>query len=358
MKKYIIIGLLLLFIGTVVIVPMLKNDSEEGTTLPATFLFKDNLGSIWDKADELKIQVNTDDIEKLELVYNDSVFKTWTKPKGILKYMFNASYFGLGTKGLSLVSTLKNGQVVNDDRLVRVLSDITPVVWIADIAATFPHAVSSYTQGLEFNNGILYEGTGQYGESMVGQVNLNSGVVDPNKNIRLDENYFGEGITIFGDQVYQITWKEQKCFIYDKNTMKIKQDISYVGEGWGLCNDGKSLIMSDGSERITFRNPQTFAIERMIEVYDDQGPISKLNELEYIDGMIYANVWMTNKALVIDPATGKVIAIIDASKIEKEGRGMGDVLNGIAYNPLSKKIYFTGKNWGKLFEVKFDKPNS
>lgn len=358
MKKYIIIGLLLLFVGTVVIVPMLKKDSDEDSTLPATFLFKENLASILNKEIELSIQVNASDVEKLELVYNDSVFKTWTNPQGVLKYKFNASYYGLGTKALSLVSTLKDGQVVNDDRFVRVLSDVKPEIWTTEIVSTFPHAVASYTQGLEFNNGILYEGTGQYGESMVAQVNLNSGVVDPNKQIRLDENYFGEGITVFGDQVYQLTWKEQKCFIYDKNSMKIKKDLSYVGEGWGLCNDGKSLIMSDGSERITFRNPETFAIEKTIEVYDNQGPILKLNELEYIDGMIYANVYTTNQALVIDPATGKVMAIIDASNLEKSGRGMGDVLNGIAFNPQSNKIYFTGKNWEKLFEVKFNKPNS
>lgn len=357
MKKYIIIGLLLLFVGTVVIVPMINN-KEEDTTLPATFLLTDNLASILNKEDLLEIKINSDDIEKLELVYNDSIFQTWTSPKGIIKYNFNSSCYGLGTRTLSLIARMKDGQVINDDRFVRVLSDVIPVIWTTEIVNTFPHAVTSYTQGLEFNNGILYEGTGQYGESMVAQVNLGSGVVDPNKQIRLDENYFGEGITVFGDQVYQLTWKEQKCFIYDKNSMKIKKDLSYVGEGWGLCNDGKSLIMSDGSERITFRNPETFAIEKTIEVYDNQGPILKLNELEYIDGMIYANVYTTNQALVIDPETGKVMAIIDASNLEKSGRGMGDVLNGIAYNPQTKKMYFTGKNWEKLFEVKIGKPNS
>lgn len=359
MKKYIIIGLLLLFVGTVVIVPMLKKDSDEEFTLPATFLFKEQLGSILNIEDNLEIQVNSGDIEKLELVYNDSVFKTWKNPKGILKYRFNSSYYGLGTRPLSLISTLKNGQVINDDRFVRVLSDVSPMVWTASVVASFPHLTSSYTQGFEFNNGILYEGTGQYGESMVAQVNLNSGVVDPNKQIRLDENYFGEGITVFGDQVYQLTWKEQKCFVYDKSSMKIKKDISYIGEGWGLCNDGKSLIMSDGSERITFRNPETFAIERIIEVYDDHGPISKLNELEYIDGMIYANIYTTNKILVIDPNSGKVNAIIDGTAVEKAGRGMGgEVMNGIAYNPQTKKIYFTGKNWEKVLEIKLDKPNT
>lgn len=358
MKKYIIIGLLLLFIGTVIVVPMLRKDSSEESSIPATFLFKDNLAAKWNQSVEISIKVNESEIQKLELVYNDSVFKTWNNPKGVIKYLFNAGYYGLGTKALSLVSTLKNGQVINDDRFVRVLSDVSPVVWTASIVAAYPHLSSSYTQGLEFNNGILYEGTGQYGQSMVGQIDLASGVVNPNKNIHLDENYFGEGITVFGDQVYQLTWKEQKCFIYDKNSMKIKKDFSYVGEGWGLCNDGTSLIMSDGSERITFRNPETFAIERIIEVYDDQGPISKLNELEFIDGMIYANIYTTNKILVIDAANGKVLAIIDGTAVEKEGKGMGEVMNGIAYNPQTKKIYFTGKNWEKILEIKLEKPNS
>lgn len=358
MKKYIIIGLLLLFIGTVIIVPMLRKDSDEESSIPATFLFKDNLAAKWNQSVEISIKVNENEIQKLELVYNDSVFKTWNNPKDVIKYLFNAGYYGLGTKALSLVSTLKNGQVINDDRFVRVLSDVSPVIWTASVVAAYPHLSSSYTQGLEFNNGILYEGTGQYGQSMVGQVDLASGVMNPNKNIRLDENYFGEGITVFGDQIYQLTWKEQKCFIYDKNSMKIKKDFSYVGEGWGLCNDGKSLIMSDGSERITFRNPETFAIERIIEVYDDQGPISKLNELEFIDGMIYANIYTTNKILVIDAENGKVLAIIDGTAVEKAGRGMGEVMNGIAYNPQTKKIYFTGKNWEKVLEIKLEKPNS
>jgi glutamine cyclotransferase len=133
--------------------------------------------------------------------------------------------------------------------------------------------------------------------------------------------------------------------------MKLK-DFSYTGEGWGLCNDGKSIIMSDGTERITFRNPENFQIERTIEVYDQVGPRAKLNELEYIDGKIYANVWMLDLILVIDPNTGKVIAEIDASNVSMEGKGTGDVLNGIAYNPVSKKLYLTGKYWNKVFEVK------
>lgn len=134
--------------------------------------------------------------------------------------------------------------------------------------------------------------------------------------------------------------------------MELKKDFTYTGEGWGLCNDGKQLIMSDGTERITFRDPKTFSILRTIEVYDDNGPFVKLNELEYINGKIYANVWMTNLILVIDPFTGKVLEEIDASALALVGKMGGDVLNGIAYDPKTNKIYMTGKYWGKILEVK------
>jgi glutamine cyclotransferase len=135
--------------------------------------------------------------------------------------------------------------------------------------------------------------------------------------------------------------------------MQLIKDIPYTGEGWGLCNDGKSLIMSDGSERITFRDPETFSILRTIEVYDDQGPIQQINELEYIDGKIYANIYTTNRLIVIDPINGKNIAVIEGEAIEKAGRGLGEVMNGIASN--NGKIYMTGKHWGKLFEVSISK---
>jgi glutamine cyclotransferase len=242
-----------------------------------------------------------------------------------------------------------------DNRMVRVLSDIKPEIWIADINATLPHDPTSFTQGLEFNSGILYEGTGQKGLSNVMQVDLKTGAIK--KKMGLDANYFGEGITILGNKIYQLTWQEQKCFVYDKNTLQLEKDLPYVGEGWGLCNNGESLIMSDGTERIVFRDPENFQTQKTIEVYDDKGPISKLNELEYIDGLIYANVWMTNSIVVIQPENGKVIAVIDGTELVKQGRGTGDVLNGIALNPENGKIYMTGKNWPKMFEVKINKPN-
>ena len=353
MKKYLILGILVILIGSMVFVPMIQ-DSDETDVLAAEFTFKENLATEWNTVVPIKINVNSEEIVKLELIYNDSLFKTWTNPKGIIDYQFNAGYYGLGSKSVSLVSTFKNGDILTDDRMVRVLSDIKPEMWTAKIVKTYPHLFSSYTQGLEFNNGVLYEGTGQKGQSMVAQMDLNTGSIHPTKSNRLDENYFGEGITIFGEKLYQITWQEGKCFVYDKNTIQIEKDYTYTGEGWGLCNDGKSLIMSDGTERITFRNPSNFEIERTIEIFDNQGPIVKINELEYIDGKIYANIWMTNIIIVIEPLNGKVLAVINCSEIEKAGKGHGDVLNGIAQN--NGKIYLTGKNWEKMFEVNFEKP--
>lgn len=356
-KRYVIIGLIVVVIASMVIIPMMKKDPggpEISDEIPATFSFKDNLATKWDETVQLEINVTQDNVAKLELFYNDSVFKTWENPKGNIVYPFKAGYYGLGTRSLRLLSTLKDGSTFVDERMVRVLSDIVPEIWIAEIASAYPHNAMSFTQGLEFNDGILYEGTGQRGQSLVAQVDLKTG--QHLKKIGLDGNYFGEGITILGDKLYQLTWQEQKCFIYNKKTLQLEKDLPYIGEGWGLCNDGTSLIMSDGSERLTFRNPKTFEIERTIEVYTHLGPVTKLNELEYADDLIYANVWMSNKVVVIDPMNGKVLSEIDATGLVKEGKGNGDVLNGIAYDQKTEKWYMTGKNWIKLFEIKMKKP--
>lgn len=359
MKKYIIIGLILLAIVAMIAIPMIKNSGGESPAedeIPAVFNFEDNLATKWDETVQLEIILNQDDIEKIELIYNDSVFQTWNKPKKNIRFAFNAGYYGLGTRNVQLLSTMKDGSTYVDNRMVRVLSDVVPEIWITGIVSSFPHNPTSFTQGLEFDEGILYEGTGQKGQSLVAKVDIKTG--EQLKKIGIDATYFGEGITVFGDKLYQLTWQEQKCFVYDKNTLQLEKNIPYAGEGWGLCNDGTSLIMSDGSERITFRNPKTFEIERTIEVYTHQGAVTNLNELEYADDLIYANVWMTNKIAVIDPRNGKVLAEIDASALVKDGRGNGDVLNGIAYNDKTNKWYMTGKNWIKLFEVTFKKPES
>ena len=305
------------------------------------------------------IVINRTDISKLELFYNDSVLKTWINPKGKIDFTLDAGLFGVGTRTLNLLSTLSDGSSFVDNRMVRVLSDIVPLKKTAQIVGEYPHNPTSFTQGLAFYNGKLYEGTGDPGDqgnTIVANVELTTGKIV--NSIGLQAGFFGEGITVMNDKIYQLTWKNQKCYVYDVNSLQLLSEFNYKGEGWGLTHDGTSLIMSDGTERIVFRNPETFAIERTIEVYNNQGPINYLNELEYIDGKIYANVWTTAGVAVFDPKTGKVLEEISGAELFKVGRGSGEVLNGIAHNPATGKTYMTGKNWVKLFEVKFVEPGN
>ena len=357
MKKYIIVGLIVLVGGVLLLKPLFTEEPineipEEN--LPALFNFEENLATVGEESAPLEITINSEEITKLELYYNDSILKTWTNPKGKLNFTLDAGLFGVGTRTLNLLSTLNDGSSFVDNRMVRVLSDITPQKRVAKIIKEYPHDPTSFTQGLAFYNGKLFEGTGDpgdQGKTIVAEVDLASGKII--NSIGLQAGFFGEGITVLKDKIYQITWKNQKCYVYDVNTLQLLSEFNYKGEGWGLTNNGESLIMSDGTERIVFRNAETFSIEKTLEVYSNEGPINYLNELEFIDGKVYANVWTTASAIAIDPKTGKVLEQIDASELVKQGRGAGEVLNGIAHNSVAGKTYMTGKNWVKLFEVKF-----
>ncbi|MES2590144.1 MAG: glutaminyl-peptide cyclotransferase [Bacteroidota bacterium] len=348
-KRIGIVVFLILIIGSFVIVPMLNKST--GTDLTemtyAKFTFEENLAVTFGKKVPLSFEILDENVVSAEIYLNDELIESFKNPKSKITFFLNAAT--LGAKTISLIAKLKNGEEFNDTRLVRILSDVAPTTLKAFVLKSFVHNSNSFTQGLEFNDGLLFESTGLNGKSKIAQVQLETGV--QTKEIGLDATYFGEGITIFGDKIYQITWQNQKCFVYNKNTLQIEKDIAYTGEGWGLCNDGKSIIMSDGTEMISFRNPETFQIERTIEVYDQVGPRVKLNELEYINGKIYANVWMLDIILEIDPSTGKVLSEIDCSDVVKAGQGAGEVLNGIAYNAKNKKLYLTGKNWSNLLEV-------
>lgn len=348
-RQYVIIGFVILLIGSFVITPFFRSkpgldESSQG----ARFKFNQNLGVVYGKTVPLSIDAGKD-LVQVDLFFQDSLLKSWSNPSGTLNYVLNSGSFGLGAKSITLISRDKSGASYDDQRLVRVLSDIEPSKLQASVVKSFTHNSTSFTQGLEFSDGQLYESTGQKGQSFIAKVKLESGAIE--NKIGLDANYFGEGITILNDKIYQLTWQENKCFVYDKNSLQLRSDYTYTGEGWGICNDGKSLIMSNGTETITFRDPDNFQIQRTIEVYDQGGPIIRLNELEYIDGKIYANVWQADAIVVIDPATGKVLSIIDCTAVAAAGRGSGEVLNGIAYNPATKKMYLTGKNWSNLLEV-------
>lgn len=354
MKRYAILALLILAALAFIIVPLVRNSGSDTDALEMASLKQE--GNLLAKSGEklpLEITVPAEGVKAVELFYNDSVFAKWNAPKGNIRFLLDAGYFGVGARYLVLRTFFADGTTEENSRIVRVLSDISPKALTAEVISGTPHDVTSYTQGLEFDNGQLYEASGDpnhTGASKIGKVNLSNGQFTLKNG--LDANYFGEGITIMGDQLFQLTWREGKCFVWNKNTMELIKDFTYTGEGWGLCNDGKYLIMSDGTERITFRDPATFRVVRTMEVYDDNGPRVALNELEYIDGKIYANVYTTNTVIAIDPNTGKVLETIDASALVPEGRMNGEVLNGIAYNHLTKELYMTGKYWGKILKVR------
>jgi len=223
------------------------------------------------------------------------------------------------------------------------------------IKNSWPHDKRAYTQGLIFLDGILWESTGQYGSSSLRKVELKTGKVL--KQISVPQQYFAEGMTVFHNKVFQLTWQEQKGFIYDPVTFQKQGEFTYTGEGWGLTHDGESLIMSDGTNGIRFLDPATLQTKRTISVFDAGEPIEQLNELEYIDGEIYANIYQTERIVRVDPKSGKILGWIDLTGLlkTKERTGAEDVLNGIAYDEVGKRLFVTGKMWPKLFEIEIVK---
>jgi len=219
------------------------------------------------------------------------------------------------------------------------------------IVNTYPHNTDSFTQGLIFDKGVLYESTGINGRSAVKIVDLKTGKTL--KSHELPDKHFGEGIAIVGNRIIQLTWRSKMGFVYDKKTLKLTKKFRYQTQGWGITYDGKYLIMSDGSDVLYFMDPSTFKVMGTLEVYGDSGKVSKLNELEYIDGEIYANIWGTDKIARINPKTGRVTAWIDLSGLlsDQDKKGRVDVLNGVAFNSDNGKLFVTGKLWPKLFEI-------
>lgn len=222
------------------------------------------------------------------------------------------------------------------------------------VLATYPHDPGAFTQGLVYLDGTLYEGTGSagVGPSSLRRVELATGAVQARHD--LDFEHFGEGIAVVGDRIIQLTWQSQLAFVYDRATFRQLGTLRYPGEGWGLAYDGRRLIMSDGTDRLRFLDPDTFVEAGSVLVRDGGRPIDQLNELEYIDGQVYANVWKTDRIVRIDPATGQVTAVIDLSGLlpaaDRESFQV-DVLNGIAYDAAGDRLFVTGKLWPKLFEI-------
>jgi glutamine cyclotransferase len=220
------------------------------------------------------------------------------------------------------------------------------------LVRTYPHDPDAYCQGLVYQDGFLYEGTGKRGESTLRKVELETGkVVQQHK---LDERLFGEGITIWNDQIIQLTWTSRQAIVYDLATFREKRRFSYQGEGWGLTHNGHSLIMSDGTATLRFLDPRTFEVQRLLVVRDGSRRVDKLNELEYVEGEIYANVWYDDRIARISPRTGQVIGWLDLSGIYPQSQRPNEdaVLNGIAYDQKQHRLFVTGKDWPHLYEIR------
>jgi|LakMenE18May11ns_1017448.scaffolds.fasta_scaffold9947502_4 glutamine cyclotransferase len=325
-----------------------------GDDKPTFALDEKDLKETYTTADLLKISIKDikpATVDSIQVVLGDKAF-AFKGSKGQIEL----KDFRFGLQGLS-IKVFANGKEENLSAQVQIVSAIQPQLIDYEIVNTFKHDDKAYTQGLEFYNGQLFESTGQLGKSTLRLTDFASGQVKTMENLPVD--HFGEGITILNDTIYQLTWQNNKALVYDAKTLKKIKEINYpkIMEGWGLTNDGTHLYMSDGSENLYKLKANTFEIIETIPVYSASQPIKLLNELEWVDGKIYANVYQKDSIVVIEPKTGsieKIIHLINLKKsIDMRTKDQGnDVLNGIAYHPKRKTFFVTGKNWEKTFEIR------
>jgi len=255
-----------------------------------------------------------------------------------------------GWKQLIVTGTTKTKEPFADTLSVELLSDISPRKITYSVLSSYPHQKTSFTEGLEFNKGELYESTGENGKSLLLKIDLKTGATI--QSVPLTDQYFGEGLTIFKDKIYQLTWTTGIGFRYNMD-FTLDKTFTYYTQGWGMTHNDSSIIMGDGSNKLYYFNAE-FQKTGELEVYDDKGPVLKINELEYVDGFVFANIWETDKIIQIDLSNGKVVGTMDMKNIipaEVDQTG-SSVLNGIAYQPFEDAFYVTGKNWPTLFKIK------
>jgi len=304
--------------------------------------------------DTITLQLNIPDDKITDsVVYfiNDQIIN---KSIGNEPVYFDSSNLNFGNQLLS-AKHYEKGEVTESNISVSIVPDKAPEQYSFSVVNSFPHDEGAYTQGLEYHDGILYESTGEYGHSSLRKVALETGKVL--QDIKLPKNEFGEGLTIVDNRVIQLTWREGIGLVYDKNTFEKIQEFSYQAskEGWGLCYDGEKLIKSDGTNRLYFLDKNNYSeTGKYIDVYDNKGPVDSINELEYIEGKIFANVYLTDKIVIIDPSDGRVEGELNMIGLlpQKDQKADTDVLNGIAYDKQNKRIFVTGKKWNTLFEIK------
>lgn len=299
---------------------------------------------------KLVIKKRNIEIDSIRYYTNNSYIKTETSDSGIIYWNSKNARVGQNT-----VKTV----VFYNDSLKEIhavsfilLSDIIPETYSYKVINKFPHDENAYTQGLVYDNGFLYEGTGKKGQSSLRKVEIQTGI--PVKKIDLDKHIFGEGIVIIKDNIYQITYKTQVGFIYNKNTMDLVRRFDYqIKEGWGLTTDGEKIFMSDGSSNLYMIDCEYFTQTGQIEVFNHKGIVSNLNELEYINGKIFANIYGDTRIVIIDPNTGKITGELDLKNLMPPDfkSDINKVLNGIAYNYNNNHLYITGKYWPALYEI-------
>lgn len=299
---------------------------------------------------KVETKVKDGEIQNIRLFYKNELIKESNELDFTVD---NIKLNELGSSNFKVVATKTDGVENSKIKSIPVFSDISPKKYSYQTVHNYPHSKKFYTQGLEFYNGFFYEGTGENGKSGLYKVNPATG--NPVQSVLLDEVYFGEGITILNNKIYQITYRNQKGFIYNLSDFALIDSFQYKSkEGWGLTNDGENLIMSDGTNVLTWLNPETFSVVKTVQVTNNQGFINNLNELEYIDGTIYANVYTTDVIVQIEPETGRILSEINLDGILnmfKNPKDTIDYLNGIAYDKEKDRLFVTGKWWPRLFEI-------
>lgn len=297
-------------------------------------------------------KVKNGEIESIKVYYKNELVKESKELD------FTIEGIEINTLGNSIISVeaVKTDGVSNTQtKTLQTLSNIVPEKFTYKIVNTYPHSKDYFTQGLEFHDGYIYEGTGENGASGIYKVNLTSG--EAVQSVELNEKYFGEGITVLNNKIYQLTYRAKKGFVYDFNSFALIDSFQFssvTNEGWGLTNDGKNLIMSDGSQFLTWINPNDFSVVKRIEVGNNKTIYKSVNELEYINGTIYANVYTTEMIVQIDPETGRILSEIsfpNMIKMYHHQKDRIDLMNGIAWDEKNNRLFVTGKLWPKLFEI-------
>ena len=315
-------------------------------------------------SDKYKLQLNTPKTIQISEPLSISVREKNGNPIDSVQYFINGqpvpagqdldiSEYRLGKQAVS-ATIFFDGQERKVNNTVYFLAAEAPKVYGYEIINEFPHDNQAFTQGFVYHDGFFYESTGQRGSSSLRKTEIETGKVV--QKIDLDRKYFGEGMTIFQGKIYQLTWQRKVGFIYDLETFELQRTFDYgeSQEGWGLTHDNSELIKTDGSERIWFLDPETLAEKRYIETYTNKRKAEKLNELEFVKGKIYANIWQQNSILIVDPGNGTIEAIVNLKGLQTKAGQEGEdyVLNGIAYDEENDRLFVTGKNWNKVFEIK------